>query len=121
MFLAHLGLGHELGVAAQHDIGTTACHVGCNGNGTLFAGLRHDLGLALVVLCVQHVEVAGVFLQHLGKGLALFHADRTHQHGLALLVAFQHLLDNGIVFAVDRLVDGIRIIDALTGAGWWAP
>ena len=69
-----------------------------------------------MVLCVQHVEVAGVLLQHLGKGLTLFHADRTHQHGLALLVAFQHLLDNGIVFAVDRLVDGIRIIDALTGA-----
>ena len=115
VLLAHLGLGHELGIAAQHDIGTTACHVGGDGDGTLFTGLRHDLGLALVVLGVQHVEVAGVLLQHFGQRLALFHADRTHQHGLALLVAFQHLLDNGIVFAVDRLVDGVRIIDALTG------
>ncbi len=57
MFFAHLGLGHELGVAAQHDIGTTACHVGGDGDGALFTGLRHDLGFALVVLGVQHVEM----------------------------------------------------------------
>ena len=85
VLLAHLGLGHELGVAAQHDIGTTACHVGGNGNGTLFAGLRHDLGFTLVVLCVQHVEIAGVFLQHLRQRLALFHTDGAHQNGLAVL------------------------------------
>ena len=57
-----LGRGHELGVAAQHDIGTTACHVGGDGDGTLFTGLRYDLGFALVVLGVQHVEIPGVAL-----------------------------------------------------------
>ena len=62
VLLAHLGFRHELGVAAQHDIGTTACHVGGDGDGTLFTGLRHDLGLALVVLGVQHVEIPGVAL-----------------------------------------------------------
>src|SRR5699024_3037948 len=55
LLFAHLGLGHELGVAAQHDIGTTAGHVGGDGDGALFAGLGHDLGLTLVVLGVQDV------------------------------------------------------------------
>ena len=116
VFLAHLGLGHELGVAAQHDIGTTACHVGGNGNGTLFAGLRHDLSLALVVLGVQDIEIAGVLLQHFGQRLALFHADGTHQNRLAVLVAFQHLLDDSLVLAVDGLVDRVRVILADVGA-----
>ena len=62
VFFTHLRLCHELGVAAQHDISTTACHVGGDGDGTLFTGLRHDLGFALVVLGVQHVEVPGVAL-----------------------------------------------------------
>ena len=62
VLLAHLRLGHELGVAAQHDIGAAACHVGGDGNGALFTGLRYDLGFALVVLGVQHVEVPGVAL-----------------------------------------------------------
>ena len=31
-------------------------------------------------------------------------------------MAFQHLLDDGIVFTVDRLIDGIRVVDALPGA-----
>ena len=31
--LAQVVLGQILGVAAQHDIGTTACHVGGHGDG----------------------------------------------------------------------------------------
>ena len=63
-----------------------------------------------MVLGVQHVEVAGVLLQHLGEGLAFLDADSTHQDRLAVLVALHDLLDDGIVFAVDGLVDGIRVI-----------
>ena len=44
---------HGLSVAAEHDIGTTACHVGRNGNCARLAGLCNDLCLALVILCVQ--------------------------------------------------------------------
>ena len=116
VLFAHLGLGHELCVAAQHDIGAAACHVGGDGDGTLLTGLRHDLGLALVVLRVQHVEIAGVFLQHLRQRLALFHTDGAHQNGLAVFVALHHLLDDGAVFAVDGLVDRIGIILADVGA-----
>ena len=39
-----------------------SCHVGGDGDGTLFTGLRYDLGFALVVLGVQHVEIPGMAL-----------------------------------------------------------
>ena len=110
VLFAHLGLCHILGVAAQHNIGTTASHVGGDGDGPLLTGLCDDLCLTLVVLCVQHIEIAGVLLQHLGESLALIDADSTHQDRLAVLVALHDLLDDGIVFAVDGLVDGIRVI-----------
>ena len=103
VLLAHLGFRHELGVAAQHDIGTTACHVGGDGDGTLFAGLRHDLSLALVVLGVQHIEVAGILLQHHGESLALLDAERTHQNRQTILLALHDLQDDRVVLAVDGL------------------
>ena len=78
VLLAHLGLCHILSVAAQHNIGTTASHVGGDGDSALLTGLCDDLCLALVVLCVQHIEIAGVLLQHLGESLALLDADSTH-------------------------------------------
>ena len=69
-----------------------------------------------MVLGVQDIEIAGVLLQHFGQRLALFHADGTHQNRLAVLVAFQHLLDDSLVLAVDGLVDRVRVILADVGA-----
>ena len=53
--LCQLCLGKEVGVAAQHDVGTAACHVGGDGDGAEFTGLGNDLGFLLVVLGVQNV------------------------------------------------------------------
>ena len=63
---------HGLGVAAEHDIGTTACHVGCNGNCARLAGLCNDLCLALVILCVQDGVLDALGLQDLAQFLGLF-------------------------------------------------
>ena len=115
LLLAHLGLGHELGVAAQHDVGAAAGHVGGDGDGALLAGLGHDLGLALVVLGVQHVEIFGPLLQHLGQDLALFHADGAHQDRLALGVALHHLVDDGAVLAGHGGVDHVGVVLADVG------
>ena len=48
-------LARILGVAAQHDVGAAAGHVGGDGDGAELAGLGHDLGLFFVVLGVEHV------------------------------------------------------------------
>ena len=113
--LAQSGLGHVGHVAAQHNIGTTAGHVGGDGHGALLTGLGDDLGFALVLLGVQHIMLDALLLQQLGESLALFDTDGADQNGLALGVAFGHLLDDGVVLAVDGLVHAVRQV--LAGAG----
>ena len=90
--LAQVGLGQELGVAAQHDVGAAAGHVGGHGDGAELAGLGDDLGLLLVVLGVQDAVRDALALEHLGQQLRLLDGDGAHQHRLALLVALLNLL-----------------------------
>ena len=77
----------NLRVAAQQDVGAAAGHVGGDGDRALAAGLRDDLGLALVVLGVEHLVLDAHALQHAGELLGLLDRDGAHQHRLALLVA----------------------------------
>ena len=53
--LAQLRLGEVVGVAAEHDVGTTAGHVRGDGDGALAAGLGDDRRLPVVVLGVEHL------------------------------------------------------------------
>ena len=46
-------LGEIFGVAAQHDIGTAAGHIGGDGDGAGFTGLGDDLGFLFVELGVD--------------------------------------------------------------------
>ena len=55
-------LGQHLGVAAEEDVGAAAGHVGGDGDRALAARLRDDVGLALVLLGVQHVVRTPRFL-----------------------------------------------------------
>ncbi len=51
----HVGAGHELGIAAQDDVGPAAGHVGRDGHSAFAASLRHHMRLALVLLGIEHV------------------------------------------------------------------
>ena len=53
--LAQIVLGHVFGVAAEHDVGAAARHVGGDRHRAELTGLRDDLGFLLVVLRVEHV------------------------------------------------------------------
>ena len=53
--LPHFASARNSGIAAEHDVGAAAGHVGRDRDGALAARLRDDLGLALVLLGVQHV------------------------------------------------------------------
>ena len=108
-------LGHVGHIAAQHDVGAAACHVGGDGHSALLAGLRNDLRLALMLLGVQNIMLDAALFQQLGQRLALFNADRADQHGLALCMALRHLINDGVVLAVDGLVNAVGQV--LTGAG----
>src|SRR4029079_14573018 len=66
-----LGAGHELGVAAQDDVGPAAGHVGRDGDRALAAGLRDDERLLLVLLGVQDAVGDVLLAQDRGDDLRL--------------------------------------------------
>ena len=53
--LFHLALCLEIRVAAQNDVGTTAGHVGGDGNGALAACFRNDFSFTLMLLCIEDI------------------------------------------------------------------
>jgi hypothetical protein len=78
--------GLLLDVAAQHDVGAAAGHVGGDGDHLRTAGLRHDLGFARVLLGVEHL-VRQLFLVQQVRQIRSLDRGRAHQHRLAALVA----------------------------------
>ncbi len=110
--LAHFRGGHELGVAAQDNIGTAARHVGGDGDRAELAGLRDDLRLALVLLGVEDLMLDARALEGAAELFALFDADGTHQHRLALLVALPDLPDDSVELRVLGLEQQVGVVGA---------
>src|SRR5207237_2914054 len=75
-----------LDAGAEFDVGAAARHVGGDGDGGRLPRLRHDLGLALVVLGVQHFVPEAAALQHARQRLRDVHAHGADQHRQAALV-----------------------------------
>ena len=63
VFVLQQGPGHRLGIAAEDDVGTAAGHVRGDRDGALAAGLGDDLGLALVMLGVEHLVLDAALLE----------------------------------------------------------
>src|SRR5438477_4742577 len=104
-------LGQEVGVAAEEDVGAAAGHVGRDGHGALASRLGHDLGLALVVFRVEDLMADAALLEELGHGFGLLDGHGADEHGLALLVALDDVLDDGVELLALGLVDDIRVVD----------
>ena len=71
---------------AELDVDAAAGHVGRDRDGARLAGVLDDLGLPLVLLCVQHVVRDATPLQQLGEELRGLDGDRADEHRLAFLV-----------------------------------
>ena len=108
---ARFGGGHQLGVAAQHDIGAAARHIGGNRDCLVASGLRDDFGLALVVLGVQHMMGNAGLAQQGRDPLGLFDRNRADQHRLSALVAVLDLLDHGVELLALGLEHHVVIVD----------
>ena len=116
--LEHFLPSQELRVAAQHNIGTAASHIGSNGHGAQLAGLGHDAGLMLVVLSIEDIMGDTLLPQQLGQLLRFLNRNSTHQHWLPPVVAVLNLFHDGTELAGGCAVDGIRVIladDRLVG------
>ena len=90
-----IGPGHELGVAAQDDVGAAAGHVGRDRHAALAPGLGHDLGLALVILGVQDLVRDAEPAQVFGQLFRLLDRRRAHQDRPARLVDLLDLVEDG--------------------------
>ena len=65
------GPGHGVGIAAEDDVGTAAGHVRGDGHRVLAPGLGDDLGLALVMLGVEHFVLDAPLVEQAGDQFAL--------------------------------------------------
>ena len=117
--LHQIGAGQVLGVAAQHDIGATARHVGGHGDGPQLTGLGHDLRFLLVVLGVEQIVLDALPLEQLAQQLVLLNGHGANQYRLSLFMTFLHLPDDGPELAGLRLVHHIVVIHALIGTVGW--
>ena len=82
----------------QLDIGTTAGHVGSDGNCPMLSGFCDDLRLHLMILCVQHVMTDAASFQHAGKQFTGFDRDGANQDRLTNLVCLTDRIDHGFEF-----------------------
>ena len=114
--LAQIVLGHVFGVAAEHDVGAAARHVGGDRHRAELTGLRDDLGFLLVVLRVEQVMLDALAGEQIGQVLVLLDGHRADQHGLALGVAFLDLRDDRAVLCRLGLVHHVGIVDTRDGA-----
>jgi hypothetical protein len=105
-------LDRLLDVAAQHDVGAAARHVGGDGDHLRPAGLRHDVGFAGVLLGVEHLVRQARLVQQLVDDFRVLDRGRAHQHRLAALVALADVLDGGFVLLARGLVDAIELVVA---------
>ena len=111
----HLLHRHELGVAAEHDVGAAAGHVGGDGDGAVATGLCDDRGLAGVVLRVQHLVAHALLGEQAREVLALLDARRADEHRLPLGVALDDVLDDLGELRLLVLVDEVGLVDAHHG------
>ena len=112
LLLQALVLGHELGVAAQQNVGTAAGHVRGNCHRVLAARLRHNAGFALVILGVQHLVPDTHLFQDGRQVFALLHRDGAHQHGLPLGVVLLDFLGRVAELLHFGAVDHVRVFFA---------
>ena len=113
-----VALGEALGVAAEEDVDAAARHVGGDGDGVEPAGLGDDLGLAEVLLGVEHLVRHAALLEQPGELLGLLDRDGADEHRLADLVALDDVLDDGLELGVLGPVDDVGLVDRGRPAGW---
>ena len=109
------GFEHTCDISAQHDIGTTAGHVGGDGDHFQAARLGHDVGLAGMLLGIEHLMRQFFLFQQLRDDLGVFDGGGAHQHRLAALMAVADILNSSLVFFKSGFVHPVELV---TPSAW---
>ncbi|MBV6418132.1 MAG: hypothetical protein CMLOHMNK_02925 [Steroidobacteraceae bacterium] len=99
-----------LEVAAEHDVGAAARHVGRDRDGARPAGLRHHVCLALVLLRVQHLVGDAFLLQQARQQFRGFDRGRADERRLFALDAVADVLDDRLELVVLVEIDEIGLV-----------
>ena len=115
--LVALGAEHVEAAELAHrvvdlDVDAAARHVRRDRHGPDTAGVLDDLGLAGVLLRVQHGVRDALPLQELAQVLRGLDRDRADEHGLPLLVALLDVVRDGVELRLDGLEDQIVLVVA---------
>ncbi len=110
--LTQLDVGEDVGVAAEHDVGTATGHVRRDRHRAGPAGLRDDLRFLLVELRVEHAVRNTALGELPGQVFRSLDARRTDEDRLALLVTLDDVVDDGRELRFLGLVDQVALVDA---------
>ena len=102
----------DIGVAAQQDVGTAACHVRGDGHGAQTACLRDNLRFTLVILRVQDFVLDAATRKRLRQTLGALNGHRTNQARLTSSVTFLHFIGNGAVLRGNRTINQVVFVHA---------
>src|SRR5690606_27775860 len=109
---AQFGVGQVVHVAAEHDVGAAAGHVGGHGDRALAPGFGDDRGFPFVVLGVEHAVRDAALGQQLRQVFGAFHAGGADEHRLALAVPFLDVFGDRLELGLLGLVDQVGLVDA---------
>ena len=113
VFVLQLGPGHRLGIAAEDDVGAAAGHVRGDGHGALAAGLGDDLGLALVVLGVEHLVLDAALVEQAARAARSFRSRRCRPGSAGPAAGSRLILSRGIDFASACVFGSCNSIDVV--------
>jgi hypothetical protein len=102
--------GRLFDVAAEHDVGAAARHVGGDGDHAGAAGFGDDLGFARVLLGIEHLVRQLFLVEQAGKQFRVLDRGGADQHRLAALVAGADVGDDGRVLLGGGAVDLVVLV-----------
>ncbi len=109
---AQFGVGDVVDVAAEHDVGSAAGHVGGDRDRALAPGLGDDRGFTRVVLGVQHVVRDALLGEQLRQVLGALHAGGADQDRLPRLEPLLDVLGDRLELRRFGLVHQVGLVEA---------
>ena len=107
-----------LRVAAEHDVGAAACHVGGDGDHFGAPGLGDDLGLTRVLLRIEHVVRQLLLVEHSGEQLRVLDGSGADEDRLAALVAVLDVVDDRLLLLMRRAKDLVIGLRGSSSGAW---
>ena len=98
---------------AELDVRAASCHVRRDRHSALLTRVLDDLRFLLMILCIEHIVRHAVLLQDGAELFRLRDGRRADEDRLSGLVNLFDRLSDGTIFRTFRLVDGVRLVNAL--------